>query len=141
MDQAALAEELADEALACPEVLALGPAPEWWTCPRWACGPVTAGPSSPTRAERYTTAAELDLEEWLLAEARREVAQLVTPHAAAVALAGAGLGADQADVAAGLLAARTAASVLVAPAGAGKTHVMAAYARAWTAVTAAVSWA
>ena len=86
-------------------------------------------------AERYTTAGQLDLEEWLLAEARREVAQLVTPHAADVALAGAGLGADQAEVAAGLLAARTAVSVLVAPAGAGKTHVMAAYARAWTAIT------
>ena len=86
-------------------------------------------------AERYTTAGQLDLEEWLLAEARREVAQLATPHAADVALAGAGLGADQAEVAAGLLTARTAVSVLVAPAGAGKTHVMAAYARAWTAIT------
>ena len=42
---------------------------------------------------------------------------------------------DQAEVAAGLLAARTAVSVLVAPAGAGKTHAMAAFARAWTAVT------
>ena len=70
-----------------------------------------------------------------MAEARREVAQLVTPHAADVALAGAGLGGDQAEVAAGLLTARTAMSVLVAPAGAGKTHVMAAYARAWTAIT------
>ena len=56
-------------------------------------------------------------------------------HAADVALAGADLGADQAEVAAGLLTARTAVSVLVAPAGAGKTHVMAAYARAWTAIT------
>ena len=86
-------------------------------------------------AERYTTAAHLDLEEYLVAEARREVAQLVTPHAADVALAGADLGADQAEVAAGLLTARTAMSVLVAPAGAGKTHTVAAFARAWTAVT------
>jgi hypothetical protein len=136
VDQAALAQELADEALASPEVLGLGPAPD-----------VVDVSSLGTRAsdgrsvftdpgaERYTTTGQLDLEEWLLAEARREVAQLVTPHAADVALAGAGLGADQAEVAAGLLAARTAVSVLVAPAGAGKTHVMAAYARAWTAIT------
>ena len=65
-----------------------------------------------------------------MSEASREVPQLVTPAQADVALAGAGLGQDQAEVAAGLLSARTAISVLVAPAGAGKTHTMAAFARA-----------
>ena len=136
VDQAALAQELADEALASPEVLALGPAPD--VVDVSALGTRASDGRSvftDPGAERYTTAGQLDLEEWLLAEARREVAQLVTPHAADVALAGAGLGADQAEVAAGLLTARTAVSVLVAPAGAGKTHVMAAYARAWTAIT------
>ena len=136
VDQAALAQELADEALASPEVLALGPAPD--VVDVSALGTRASDGRSvftDPGAERYTTAGQLDLEEWLLAEARREVAQLATPHAADVALAGAGLGADQAEVAAGLLTARTAVSVLVAPAGAGKTHVMAAYARAWTAIT------
>ena len=136
VDQAALAQELADEALASGEVLALGPAPEVVDVASLGIR-ASDGRSVFTDpgAERYTTAAQLDLEEYLVAEARREVAQLVTPHAADVALAGADLGADQAEVAAGLLTARTAVSVLVAPAGAGKTHVMAAYARAWTAIT------
>ena len=136
VDQAALAEELADEALASGEVLALGPAPEVVDVASLGVR-ASDGRSVFTDpgAGRYTTAAHLDLEEYLVAGARREVAQLVTPHAADVALAGAGLGADQAEVAAGLLTARTAISVLVAPAGAGKTHVVAAYARAWTAVT------
>jgi conjugative relaxase-like TrwC/TraI family protein len=136
VDQAALAQELADEALASPEVLALGPAPD--VVDVSALGTRASDGRSvftDPGAERYTTAGQLDLEEWLLAEARREVAQLATPHAADVALAGAGLGADQAEVAAGLLTARAAVSVLVAPAGAGKTHVMAAYARAWTGIT------
>ena len=136
VDQAALAKELAEEALASPEVLALGPAPDVVDVSLLGTR-ASDGRSVFTDpgAERYTTAGQLDLEEYLLAEARREVAQLATPHAADVALAGAGLGADQAEVAAGLLAARTAVSVLVAPAGAGKTHVMAAYARAWTGIT------
>ena len=136
VDQAALAQELADEALASPEVLALGPAPD--VVDVSALGTRASDGRSiftDPGAERYTTAGQLDLEEWLLADARREVAQLASPHAADVALVGAGLGADQAEVAAGLLTARTAMSVLVAPAGAGKTHVMAAYARAWTAIT------
>jgi hypothetical protein len=136
VDQAGLAEELAGEALAAPEVLALGPAPD--VVDVSALGTRASDGRSiftDPGAERYTTAAWLDLEERLLTEARREVAQLVTPAEAAAALAGAGLGADQAEVAAGLLAARTAISVLVAPAGAGKTHVMAAVARAWTGIT------
>ena len=50
-------------------------------------------------------------------------------------MARAGLDEAQAEVAAGLLAARSAMSVLVAPAGAGKTRTMAAVARAWTSWT------
>ena len=85
--------------------------------------------------ERYTTAAWLDLEEYLVAQARREVPQLVTAGQAAATLAGTNLDEAQREVAAGLLTARTATSVLVAPAGAGKTHTVAAFARAWTAWT------
>ena len=136
VDQAALAEQLAGEALASGEVLALGPAPE--VVDVSALGVRASDGMSvftDPGACRYTTAAHLDLEEYLVAEARREVPQLVTAHQADRALAGSGLGADQAEVAAGLLAARTAVSVLVAPAGAGKTHTVSAFARAWTATT------
>ena len=137
MDQAALAEELADEALASGEVLALGPGPGRGRRVRLSVSGRQDGRSifTPPGTERYTTAAWLDLEEYLVAEARREVPQLVTPAQAQAAVAGAGLDAAQAEVAAGLLAARTAVSVLVAPAGAGKTHTMAAFARAWTGWT------
>ena len=113
-DQAALAEELADEALASGEVLALGPAPDVVDVSTLGVR-ASDGRSifTPPGTERYTTAAWLDLEEYLVAEARREVPQLLTAHQADVALAGAGLGPDQAEVAAGLLTVRTAVSVLV----------------------------
>ena len=136
VDQAALADQLTDEALSSGEVLALGPGPD--VADVSAIGiRVSDGRSvfTPQGTERYTTAAWLDLEEYLVAEARREVPQLVTAAQAQAAVERAGLDAAQAEVAAGLLAARTAVSVLVAPAGAGKTHTMAAFARAWTGWT------
>jgi len=87
---------------------------------------------TPPGAERYTTPAHLDLEEYLVREAAREVPQLVTAAQAELALALSDLDPAQAKVGAGLLAGRTAVQVLVAPAGSGKTHTMAAFARAWT---------
>ena len=71
-------------------------------------------------AERYTTTGQLDLEEYLLAEARREVAQRVEPEAAVASLADTDLDETQREVAAGLLASRRAVEVLVAPAGTGQ---------------------
>jgi conjugative relaxase-like TrwC/TraI family protein len=133
VDQAALAEELAAEAVSSGAVLALGPAPE--VVDVSALGLRASDGRSvytPPGVERYTTPAHLDLEEYLVREAARQVPQLVTPAQAEVALALSDLDPAQAEVAAGLLAARTAVSVLVAPAGAGKTHTMAAFARAWT---------
>ena len=133
VDQAALAEELAAEAVSSGAVLALGPAPDVTDVA--ALGVRASDGRSvftPPGTERYTTPAHLDTEEYLVAEAAREVPQLVTPDQAALALGLADLSPEQAEVAAGLLAARTAVSVLVAPAGAGKTHTMAAFARAWT---------
>jgi conjugative relaxase-like TrwC/TraI family protein len=133
VDQAALAEELAAEALSTGAVLALGPAPD--VADVSALGVRASDGCSvytPPGAERYTTPAHLDLEEYLVREAARQVPRLVTPDQAALAAAAAGLDGTQAEVAAGLLAARTAVSVLVAPAGAGKTHTMAAFAQAWT---------
>ena len=51
------------------------------------------------------------------------------------ALAGSGLTDEQEDAAVRLLTTRTAVSVLTAPAGAGKTHTVAAYAQAWIRLT------
>ena len=133
VDQAALAEELAAEAVSSGAVLALGPAPD--VVDVSALGLRASDGRSvytPPGAERYTTPAHLDLEEYLVREAAREVPQLVTAAQAELALALSDLDPAQAKVAAGLLAGRTAVQVLVAPAGSGKTHTMAAFARAWT---------
>ena len=64
VDQAALAEELADEALASGRSWRWARRRTWWTCPRWASR-ASDGRSVFTDpgAERYTTAAQLDLEE------------------------------------------------------------------------------
>ena len=85
VDQAALAEELADEALASGEVAGRSARRRTWsTCPSLGVR-ASDGRSvfTPPGTERYTTAAWLDLEEYLVAEARREVPQLVTPAQAA----------------------------------------------------------
>ena len=63
----------------------------WWTCPRWACGPVTAGPSSPPPGPSGTPRRR----SWTWRSTcwpRRAVRspQLVTPHAADVAAGGRG---------------------------------------------------
>ena len=99
-DQAALAEELADEALASGEVLTLGPGPDVVDVSVLGIR-VSDGRSvfTPPGAERYTTSAWLDLEEHLVAEARREVPQLITPAQAQTAVARAGLDEAQAEVA------------------------------------------
>ena len=51
------------------------------------------------------------------------------------ALAGRGLTGEQEDAAVRLLTSTTAACILTAPGGAGKTHTIAAYAGAWTTLT------
>ena len=97
------------------------------------CGPVMAGRSSPRRGPSGTPRRRgwTWRSTWWPRRAAR-YRSWSPRHQTDVALAGPDLGADQAEVAAGLLTARTAVSVLVAPAGAGKTHTVAAFARAWT---------
>jgi hypothetical protein len=89
----------------------------------------------PPNAERYCTLAHLDAEEQILAPARRTVPQLVTGQAARSAAGDAGLHGEQRDAVVTMLTAATAATVLIAPAGAGKSHTMAAFARLWTSLT------
>ena len=89
----------------------------------------------PPNEERYCTLAHLDVEEQILVAAKREVPQLVGEEQARVAAERTGLTAEQRDAVVMMLTAAAATTVLVAPAGAGKSHTMAAFARLWTTFT------
>jgi len=89
----------------------------------------------PPNEERYCILAHLDTEEQILATAKRSVPQLVGHEHARSAAARTGLNAGQRDAVVMMLTAATAATVLVAPAGAGKSHTMAEFARLWTSFT------
>ena len=84
---------------------------------------------------RYATADMLDTEEYLLslgAQARAAGGQRRRGGPGGQRL---DLGAEQREVVKGLLTTTTATTVLVGPAGTGKTHVVAKFAYAWTAHT------
>ena len=89
----------------------------------------------PPHQERYCTLAHLDTEEQILTAAKRTVLQLVSHEHARTAVAQTGLNAEQRDAVAMMLTAATATTVLIAPAGAGKSHTMAGFARLWTTFT------
>ena len=89
----------------------------------------------PPHEERYCTLAHLDTEEQILAAAKRAVRQLVSHEQAIAVVAETGLTAGQRDAVVMMLTATTATAVLIAPAGAGKTHTMAEFARLWTTFT------
>ena len=89
----------------------------------------------PPNAERYCTLAHLDTEEQILATARRTVPQLVSREQARTTVERTGLNTEQRDAVVKMLTATTATTVLVAPAGAGKSHTMAQFARLWTTFT------
>jgi TrwC relaxase/AAA domain len=89
----------------------------------------------PPHAERYCTLAHLDTEEHILAAAKTTVPQLVGTGQAQAAVQKSELDAGQREAVVLMLTATTMASVLIAPAGAGKTRSMAEFARLWTAHT------
>jgi len=89
----------------------------------------------PPNQERYCTLAHLDTEQQILTAATRTVPQLVTAEQAHAAAERTGLDAGQRDAVVTMLTATTATTALVAPAGAGKTHTMAGFARLWTTFT------
>ena len=89
----------------------------------------------PPNEERYCTLAHLDVEEQILAAAKRAAPQLVTREQARAAVDQTGLNAEQRDAAQMMLTATAATAVLVAAAGAGKSHTMATFARLWTTLT------
>jgi conjugative relaxase-like TrwC/TraI family protein len=89
----------------------------------------------PPNQERYCTLAHLDTEEQILAAAKRTVPQLVSREQALAAAQRTGLTTEQRDGVVMMLTAAAATTVLVAPAGAGKSHTMAEFARLWTTFT------
>jgi conjugative relaxase-like TrwC/TraI family protein len=89
----------------------------------------------PPNEERYSTLAHLDTEEQILTAAKRTVPQLVSAEQARAAAGRTGLNAEQRDAVVLMLTAATATTVLIAPAGAGKSHTMAEFARLWTSFT------
>jgi len=89
----------------------------------------------PPNEERYCTLAHLDVEEQILAAAKRTVPQLVSHEQARAAAGRTGLNSEQRDVVVMMLTAAAATTVLIAPAGAGKSHTMAEFARQWTSFT------
>ena len=89
----------------------------------------------PPHAERYCTLAHLDTEEQILANAKRALPQLVSHEQARAAAGRTGLNGEQRDAVVMMLTAAAATTVLIAPAGAGKSHTMAALARLWTSFT------
>ena len=89
----------------------------------------------PPGEERFVTRPHLDSEEWLVKRAEDPRPRLVTRERAEAALAGSDLDYQQREVVIGMLTSGVMAECLVAPAGTGKTHVMAAFARAWSRLT------
>jgi hypothetical protein len=89
----------------------------------------------PPNEERYCALAHLDVEEQILAAAKRAVPQLVSCEQAHAAVGQTGLSNEQRDAVTMMLTATAAMAVLVAPAGAGKSHTMAEFARLWTTFT------
>jgi TrwC relaxase/AAA domain len=89
----------------------------------------------PPNEERYCTLVHLDTEQQILTAAKRAVQQLFSHQQTRAAAERTELAAGQRDAVIRLLTATTATTALVAPAGAGKSHTMAAFARLWTSFT------
>ena len=89
----------------------------------------------PPNEERYCTLAHLDIEEQILATAKRAAPQVVSHEQARAAVQRTGLTAEQRDAVVLMLTASAGTTVLIAPAGAGKSHTMAEFARLWTTFT------
>jgi flagellar biosynthesis GTPase FlhF len=89
----------------------------------------------PPNGARYTTTGQVDLEERILRQARKQVPQRVSEGMARRALEGSGLTQEQEGAAVRLLTSASTVAILTAAAGAGKTHTVAAFAAAWTRLT------
>jgi conjugative relaxase-like TrwC/TraI family protein len=90
----------------------------------------------PPGEERFVSKEHLDHEQHLVDVALMPVRQRVTAAQADTALAGTDLDFSQMRAAKALLTSQRLINCLVAPAGTGKTHVIAAFARAWASTGA-----
>ena len=89
----------------------------------------------PPHDDRYCTLAQLDTEEQILTAAKRTVPRLISQEQARAAAGQTDLTGEQSGAVVSMLTAATATTVLIAPAGAGKSHTVAGFARLWTART------
>ena len=135
VDPEAYLNELADEALSGRaegvNVIQIAPVPDVIDVARLGLRKDGTSIYRPPGEEKFVTSEHLDLEQHLVDVARLPVPQRVTPEAAAAALAGTDLDPSQREACLGLLTSTRLINCLVAPAGTGKTHVMAAFARIW----------
>ena len=127
--------DLADEALSARAegvtVIQIKPAPGLIDVTRLGLRKDGTSIYRPPWEARFVTSEHLDHEKHLVDVALLPVRQRVTPEAAAAALAGTDLDPSQREACLGLLTSTRLINCLVAPAGTGKTHVMAAFARIW----------
>jgi conjugative relaxase-like TrwC/TraI family protein len=157
VDQVAYLEAMADDALgdqagpapesggpgpaapagpvAATEIIQIAPVPDVVDVARLGLRKDGTSIYRPPGEARYVTKPHLDSEEWLVGRAQDPRPRLVTRDQAEAALAGSDLDYQQREVVIGMLTSGVMAEGLVAPAGTGKTRVMAAYARAWSRLT------
>lgn len=85
----------------------------------------------PPHEQKWTTLQHLDTEARILETALRSAPQMISPAEAKAVAARTDLSAAQQDALVQMLTAPTSTAALVAPAGAGKSHTMAEFARVW----------
>jgi hypothetical protein len=134
-DPEAYLDELAGEALSGRAedvtVLQVAPVPDVIDVTRLGLRKDGTSVYRPPGEEMFCTAGHRDHEQWMVDIAVLPVPRRVSAEAAAEAVAGTDLDYSQREACAGLLTSQRLINCLLAPAGTGKTHVVAAFARAW----------
>lgn len=126
-----LAEEAVSGRAEGVNVLQIAPAPDVIDVTRLGLRKDGTSIYRPPYQERFCTAEHRDHEQWLVDAAALPVPRRVSSEAAAAAVEGADLDYSQREACLGLLTSGRLINCLVAPAGTGKTYVMAAFARVW----------
>ena len=135
VDPRAYLDELAEEALSGRAedvtVLQVAPVPDVIDVTRLGLRKDGTSIYRPPGEEKFVTSEHRDHEQYMVDIAVLPVPQRVSAGAAAAAIAGTDLDYSQREACAGLLTSQRLINCLHAPAGTGKTHVMAAFARVW----------
>jgi conjugative relaxase-like TrwC/TraI family protein len=128
-------DELAEETLSGRAegvaVLQVAPVPDVIDVPRLGLRKDGTSIYRPPGEEMFCTSEHRDHEQWMVDVAVLPVPRRVSAAAAAAAIAGTDLDYSQREACAGLLTSQRLINCLEAPAGTGKTHVVAAFARVW----------